>query len=701
MKDIFDNSIEYLKGVGPKKAELLNSELEIFTFRDLIYYFPFRYVDRSKFTPLNQLFPDMSYVQCIGRITQIEEVGKGRGKRLIVEFADSNNSIELVWFQGIKWVLEKIKQGETYVVFGRLNFFNQKFNIPHPEIELYEDFIKQPYSAGLQPVYSSGEKLKSKFLDSRGISKLTKTLIDTHIGVIAETLPDWITNPLKLPGLKEALKNIHFPENYEQVKHAQRRLKFEEAFFFQLNMLLGKIERQTKTKGIKFEKVGKYFHDFYQDNLPFTLTKAQKKVVREIWEDCKSGHQMNRLLQGDVASGKTIIAFMTMLLATGNGYQATLMAPTEILASQHYNTIMKLSEGLGIEIELLTGSTTASKKKKIYERLSEGSVNIIIGTHALIEDIVEYQNLGLVIIDEQHRFGVAQRAKLWGKNKISPHILVMTATPIPRTLSMTVYGDLDVSVIDELPFGAKKIQTIHFFESKRLIIYKLVRDEIAKGRQVYFVFPLINESSKLELKALMKEYDAIATEFPYPKYRIGILHGQMSAKDKEFEMQKFVDGTSQIMVSTTVIEVGVDVPNATVMIIENAERFGLSQLHQLRGRIGRISHKSYCILMTKNELNQIARKRIDIMVKTIDGFKIAEVDLELRGPGNLEGTQQSGLIPFKIIDLSQDQNIIKYSRERALEILEKDPEMQSEDNYLLRKTLDNMKNNRTFWAKIS
>jgi ATP-dependent DNA helicase RecG len=696
--DIFDTSIVYLKGVGPKRAEVLQSELQISSYRDLMYYFPYRYIDRSKMMPLSHVRPNAGYVQCLVTLIDFHEV-KGKGKnRLVATVADGNSEIELIWFQGIKWILDKLRLNQRYVIFGKAN--KQNSTLSHPEIELYTDFLKQPYSEGLQPMYNSTDALKKIGLDSRGIAKLTKTLIETSIDKLSETLPAYITQALKLLPLDKALQIMHYPSKLEEVAMAERRCKFEEIFYFHLGLNKAKAVREKTVKGIPFLKVGKLFTDFYNDSLPFKLTESQKKVIKEIWEDCKSGRQLNRLLQGDVGSGKTVVALMSMLLANGNGYQACLMAPTEILAIQHFNTIVKLVKELPVTVALLTGATKAKHRKKISEELQDGTMQILIGTHALIEDNVQFHSLGLVVIDEQHRFGVAQRAALWGKSKQPPHMLVMTATPIPRTLALTMYGDLDVSVINEFPHGEKKIQTLHYTERKRLLMYGLVRNQIAQGRQVYFVFPLIYESEKLDIKALMEEYDAIATEFPLPEYKIGILHGGMSSADKDFEMSRFSQGKTHILVATTVIEVGVDVPNATVMVIENAERFGLSQLHQLRGRIGRGIYQSYCVLMTKNDIGNTALKRIQTMVETLDGFKISEVDMELRGPGDPQGTQQSGLLPFKIIQLATDYNIIQYAYKLTKEIIREDSSLSLGKNLLLKQTLQKIKPEHAFWVRI-
>lgn len=699
--EILETKIEYLKGVGPKKSELLNSELEIYNFWDLFNYFPYRYIDRSKITSISNILLDAGFVQCIGKISSIEEfTSKKKSSRIVAEFTDGRATIELLWFQFPKWIKQKIRIGETYVVFGKPQKFNNKISISHPEIETYEEFLQRPFSDGLQPMYNSTEKLKKAGLDSKGIQKLLKILVENYTNKIQETLPSYILEEAKVINLQRAFKQIHFPSNFDEAFQAERRLKFEEIFFFHLNILKNKKLREKTVQGIKFNKVGSLFHNFYNDKLPFQLTQAQKKVIKEIWEDCKSGKQMNRLLQGDVGSGKTVVALMVMLLSSGNGFQSCLMAPTEILAQQHYKTISALTENLNIKVEILTGSTKKSKKTEIYSQLKTGDLDFVVGTHALIEDKVEFKNLGLVIIDEQHRFGVAQRAKLWQKYSKPPHILVMTATPIPRTLALTTHGDLDVSVINEFPFGEKKIKTLHFYDTKRLIMYDLVRKQIHQGRQVFFVYPLINESSKLELKALMEQYDEIAHHFPRPEYSHGIVHGNMTANEKEIEMQKFKKGINQILVATTVIEVGVDVGNASVMVIENSEHFGLSQLHQLRGRIGRSEHQSYCILMTKNEISATAKKRISTMVSTLDGFIISEVDLELRGPGDPEGTQQSGQIPFKLINPAFDLKVIKFSYETAKKILNEDTDLSLEKNSLLVLNLNRLQKNQNLWSRV-
>jgi ATP-dependent DNA helicase RecG len=698
--NILDTPIEYLKGVGPVRADILKKELKIFTFNHLLHYFPFRYVDRSKFYKVSEVNNDTTYFQIKGRIIDMHEVGQGRSRRLVATLWDETGNIELVWFKGIKWIVNKISSGKEYVVFGKPNHFKGRYNIPHPEIEEV-GVNKIDLGEKLQPFYYSSEKLKSKGLDSKGIGKIMKNLIPVVRDHLNETLTPEIIDNLKLIPREEALLNIHFPKDQKILQRAQARLKFEELFFIQLTLLELKIVRSEKVKGHVFNRVGNNFNDFYHKNLPFELTGAQKKVIKEIRADLGSGKQMNRLLQGDVGSGKTLVALMNMLIAVDNGFQACMMAPTEILAVQHYNSISKLLKGLDINIRLLTGSTKTAERKIIHEELQNGELPLLVGTHALIEDTVKFKNLGLVVIDEQHRFGVAQRAKLWKKNTIPPHILVMTATPIPRTLAMTFYGDLDVSVIDEMPPGRKPVKTVHFYDKDRLRVFGFMKKQIKEGRQIYVVYPLIKESEKLDLKDLMDGYESISREFPLPHYAISIVHGKLSSKDKDYEMQRFVRGETDIMVATTVIEVGVDVPNATVMIIENAERFGLSQLHQLRGRVGRGGSQSYCILMTKDKLTPDGMQRIRTMVGTTDGFKIAEADLRLRGPGDLMGTQQSGIVDLKIADLIRDEKILQYARTTAIKLLKNDPHLNKEDNRVIRKQLAYLNKNRIDWSRIS
>jgi ATP-dependent DNA helicase RecG len=691
--DILDTPIEYLKGVGPVRAEVLKKEVAVYNFNDLLNYFPFRYVDRSKFYKIKDINSDSTYIR-------IQMVGKPRSERLVAFLEDDSGVIELVWFKGAKWMINKLTTNEDYVVFGKPAFFNRKFNIPHPEIELASD-QKEDLGEKLRPFYSSTDKLKSKGLDSKGISKLTRNLVIQVKESIFETLSVDIIEQLKLLSRKESLLNIHFPKNQKILDRARARLIFEELFFIQLNLLKLKLLRIEKIKGHKFLVVGNYLNNFFHKNLPFELTNAQKKVVKEIRNDIGSGKQMNRLLQGDVGSGKTLVALMSMLIALDNKYQACLMAPTEILAKQHFETISKMLSNLGIEINLLTGSTKTADRKEIHDGLKNSTLQILIGTHALIEDTVKFKNLGLVVIDEQHRFGVAQRARLWKKNTIPPHVLVMTATPIPRTLAMTLYGDLDVSVIDELPPGRKPVKTAHYFDKDRLRVFGFMKKQIKAGRQVYVVYPLIKESEKLDLKDLTDGYESITRAFPLPEYAVSIVHGQMPVKDKDYEMQRFVKGETQIMVATTVIEVGMDIPNASVMIIENAERFGLSQLHQLRGRVGRGADQSFCILMTKDRLSEDGKQRIQTMVRTTDGFEIAEVDLRLRGPGDLHGTQQSGILDLKIADIIKDEKILKYSRNMAVDILTEDPHLEVEKNRPILQQLKYLSKNKPNWSLIS
>jgi len=698
--NILDNKIEYLKGVGPIRADILKKELNIFTFYQLLNHFPFRYVDRSIFYTIKEINSDSAYIQLKGKITNFQTAGKPRNQRLIATFKDEAGKIELVWFKGIKWIIDKLNTTDEYIVFGKPALFNNKFNIPHPEIELaseQESGLKEK----LQPFYPSTEKLKSKGLDSKGISKIVKNLIVQVKGFLPETFSNEIINKTKILDRESALINIHFPKDQQTLDKARIRLKFEELFFIQLKLLRLKLIRTEKIKGHKFPVVGFYLNDFYKIHLPFELTNAQKKVIKEIRADIGSGKQMNRLLQGDVGSGKTLVALMSMLIALDNNYQACLMAPTEILAKQHNASVSAMLSGLGVEIKVLTGSTKTAERKEIHTHLEEGSLNILIGTHALIEDVVQFKNLGLVVIDEQHRFGVAQRAKLWKKNTIPPHVLVMTATPIPRTLAMTLYGDLDVSVIDELPPGRKSIKTAHYYDKDRLKVFGFLKKQINAGRQVYIVYPLINESEKLDLKDLMDGYESIVRAFPLPGYAVSMVHGQMNPKDKDYEMQRFVKGETQIMVATTVIEVGVDIPNASVMVIENAERFGLSQLHQLRGRVGRGADQSFCILMTGYKVTNEGKQRIQTMVRTTDGFEIAEADLKLRGPGDLQGTQQSGILDLKIADIIKDEKILNYSRNIATDILNEDPHLELEKNLSVLKQLNYINKDKPDWSLIS
>jgi len=699
-RQFLDTPVEFLKGVGPKRAALLNSELNIRTFRDLIYYFPFRYIDRRKFTLISEISSDQMYVQLRGTIIEVQVIGEKRARRMTARLEDKSGIIELVWFRGLRWMKDSLKQGTEYVVFGKPAIFNKRYNIPHPEVETSEEYQKT-ISQTLEGMYSSTEKLKNRGLSNRNIIKLMKTLVEKLDRNVPETLSGDIIHKLHLVSLEEALKAIHFPDNMEALSKAQSRLKFEELFFIQLKLVKENLTRKDKVKGNTFSEIGEYTNTFYRDNLPFELTDAQKKVIREIRKDMGMGIQMNRLLQGDVGSGKTLVAVMGLLIALDNDFQGCLIAPTEILAYQHFNTIGKLLSGMDISISLLTGSTPQSERTKIHEGLLSGDLKILIGTHALLEESVRFKRLGLAVIDEQHRFGVAQRARIWQKGDIPPHILVMTATPIPRTLAMTLYGDLDISVIDELPPGRKPVKTYHYFDSARLRLFGFMRQKIAEERQIYIVYPLIRESEKLDLKDLMDGYESIVRAFPLPEYAVSIVHGKMKQQDKDYEMQRFIKKETQIMVATTVIEVGVDIPNASVMIIENAERFGLSQLHQLRGRVGRGADQSYCILMSGDKLSNEARERISTMVSTNDGFRIAETDLKLRGPGDLQGTQQSGVLDLKLANLVKDEQLIKFARNLAKEVLEDDPDLRSQSNQSMLDHLNRYYDHMMDWGRIS
>ncbi|MFO7671213.1 MAG: ATP-dependent DNA helicase RecG [Bacteroidales bacterium] len=700
MQQYLKQDIKFLPGVGPKRAELLQEELHITTFEDLLTHYPYRYVDRSKFYKTSEVTSDMPFIQIRGRIHGYASVGKGTGKRLTADFRDEYGRIELVWFKGAKWIPENHPVGKELVVFGKPTVFNRKLNLVHPELEDPEK--KQAVSSSLQAVYPTTEKLKDQYLTSRAISKLMANLIKGLPTRFEETLPSWLLHALHLVNLDTAVRQIHFPDHHNQVREAELRLKFEELFYIQLNILQGKTDRNKRYRGNVFEKVGETFNTFYQVHLPFELTGAQKKVMKEIRRDMGSGRQMNRLLQGDVGSGKTLVALMSMLIAMDNGFQSCIMAPTEILAQQHFASISKFLTGMDVRVELLTGSVKKGDRKPIHEGLLDGSLHILIGTHALIEDVVRFKNLGLVVIDEQHRFGVAQRARLWSKAEILPHVLVMTATPIPRTLAMTLYGDLDVSVIDELPPGRKPIITKHSFDSKRLQVFGFLKKQLDEGRQAYIVYPLIKESESMDYKDLADGLESISRAFPPPQYQVSVVHGQMRPEEKEASMRHFVAGRTHIMVATTVIEVGVDIPNATVMIIESAERFGLSQLHQLRGRVGRGSEQSYCILMSGYKLSEEGRKRLDTMVATNDGFEIAEVDLKLRGPGDIEGTQQSG-VPFnlKIAHLGRDFQILQLARDTAESIINEDPGLSLEKNWLFAKHIKKGNPGRLDWGSIS
>ncbi|MBJ6369380.1 ATP-dependent DNA helicase RecG [Snuella sedimenti] len=692
--------IDYLKGVGSNRADLLRKELGIHTYQDLINLFPNRYIDRTQYYKINQLQRNNAEVQIIGKLTSFKEISQKRGKRLVANFMDETGAMELVWFRGQKWIKESLKLNKPYVIFGKTNWFNGKFSMPHPEVEALEAHEKNLRSA-MQPVYPSTEKLSNKGISNRVISKIVQQLFIESNGKFTETLSNNLIDELNLISKREALFNIHFPKSQALLARAQFRLKFEELFYIQLQLIIKNQVHKSKIKGFPFEKVGHYFNTFFKEHLPFELTHAQKRVLKEIRADLGSNAQMNRLLQGDVGSGKTIVAFMSMLIAIDNGFQACLMAPTEILSVQHYNGLNLLCKPLNISIKILTGSTKTSTRKKIHESLENGELHILIGTHALLEDKVKFKNLGLAIIDEQHRFGVEQRSKLWRKNTSPPHVLVMTATPIPRTLAMSVYGDLDVSVIDELPPGRKAIKTVHRYDKNRLNVFKFIRDEIAKGRQVYIVYPLIQESESMDYKDLMDGYESIVRDFPPPDYQISIVHGKMKPADKEYEMQRFIKGETQIMVATTVIEVGVNVPNASVMIIESAERFGLSQLHQLRGRVGRGAEQSYCILMTSHKLSNDSKTRLETMVKSNDGFEIAEVDLRLRGPGDLMGTQQSGVLNLKIADIIKDNDILHSARYYAKKTLQNDPKLLLTENQAIINTYKELVRYKNIWNYIS
>lgn len=692
--------IDYLKGVGPNRADLLKKELGIHTFQDLLNLFPNRYLDRTQYYKIAQLQQTNAEVQIIGKITHIKTVEQKRGKRLVATFMDETGSMELVWFRGQKWIRENLKLNVPYVIFGKTNYFNGSFSMPHPEMELLEAHEKSIRSA-MQPVYPSTEKLGNSGITNRVINGLMQQLFLESKNAFAETLSKPLLEQLKLVSKKEALFNIHFPKSQAHLARAQYRLKFEELFYIQLQLIRKNLIHKSKIKGYPFDKIGNNFNTFFSEHLPFELTEAQKRVIKEIRNDLGSNAQMNRLLQGDVGSGKTIVALMSMLIALDNGFQACLMAPTEILSVQHYNSLFEMCKKLNTSIELLTGSTKTSKRREIHEKLENGELDILIGTHALLEDKVKFKNLGLAIVDEQHRFGVEQRSKLWHKNDYPPHVLVMTATPIPRTLAMSVYGDLDISVIDELPPGRKDIKTVHRFDANRLKVFRFIKDEISKGRQVYIVYPLIQESETMDYKDLMDGYESIVREFPLPEFQVSIVHGQMKPADKEYEMNRFIKGETQIMVATTVIEVGVNVPNASVMIIESAERFGLSQLHQLRGRVGRGAEQSYCILMTSHKLSADAKTRLETMVRTSDGFEIAEVDLKLRGPGDLMGTQQSGVLNLRIADIVKDSEILKIARSYAAQTLKADPNLASEENTSIKNTYAQLGKYRNIWNYIS
>lgn len=696
-----DTKIEFLKGVGPNRAEVLKKELGIFTFRQLLDYYPFRYIDKSKVYAIAEIDSDEAYLQLRGKVTRLQTLGERRAKRLVATFKDDTGSIQLIWFKGIKWLSSSIIVGKEYIVYGKPTKYRGQYNISHPDMdEVDQSLIANRVS--LEAVYSTTEYLSKMGLNSKGFHKIQKNLIVQVRHKIQETLPAEILEKLHLIDKETAVINVHTPQNEHLLQKARFRLKFEELFYLQLGLLRQKVVKKKTIKGNVFNQIGENFNTFYKEKLPFELTGAQKRVIREIRKDIGSGKHMNRLLQGDVGSGKTVVALLTMLIALDNGFQACLMAPTEILATQHYEGIKELLDGTNVQIQLLTGSVKVAARRVLHEELESGQLNILIGTHALIEDKVKFQNLGFVVIDEQHRFGVQQRAKLWAKGKVNrPHILVMTATPIPRTLAMTFYGDLDVSVIDELPPGRKEIKTTHRFDSSRLNVFGFMEEEVKKGRQIYVVYPLIQESEKMDYKDLMDGYESMARRFPLPQYKISIVHGQMKAADKEFEMQRFVKGETQIMVATTVIEVGVNVPNASVMVIESAERFGLSQLHQLRGRVGRGAEQSYCILMTGNKLSSDGKTRMETMVKTNDGFELSEVDLKLRGPGDIQGTQQSGLLNLNIADLARDGQILQMARDTVVEILKEDPDLELPKNHRLKTNINLLFGNKVNWSRIS
>jgi ATP-dependent DNA helicase RecG len=699
--NLLETPIEYLKGVGPNRGALLRKELGIFKYGDLVNFFPNRYIDRTRYYKINELQNNIAEVQIIGKIINIKTVEFGRNqKRLVATFVDDTGQMDLNWFQGHKWIKESLKLNEVCVIFGKCAQYGNQYSMAHPEIELLSEHEKSLRSA-MQPVYPSTETLTNRGITNRVVNKMMQQLFLETQALYSETLPTYLTSELKLIPKNAALFNIHFPKNAEILAKAQFRLKFEELFFIQLQLITKNLIRKHKIKGHPFTTVGDFFNDFYQNHLPFQLTNAQKRVIKEIRTDMGSNAQMNRLLQGDVGSGKTIVAFMSMLLALDNGFQACLMAPTEILANQHFIGLSELAHSLNINIKILTGSTKIAARRIIHEELENGTLQILIGTHALLEDKVKFQNLGLAVIDEQHRFGVEQRSKLWKKNTVPPHILVMTATPIPRTLAMSLYGDLDISVIDELPPGRKPIQTVHRFDSNRLKVWKFIRDEIALGRQIYIVYPLIQESEKMDFKDLMDGYESISRDFPLPQYSISILHGKMKPVEKDAEMKRFSEGKTNIMVATTVIEVGVNVPNASVMIIESAERFGLSQLHQLRGRVGRGADQSYCILMTSFKLSSDSKTRMETMVSTNDGFEIAEVDLKLRGPGDLMGTQQSGVLNLQIADIVRDRDILLLARNYAIKILKDDAPLQKTENAILKAVFIELTKKKNIWNYIS
>ena len=695
-----NNPIYYIRGISNARASKLSSEIGLRTINDLLHFFPYRYIDRTKFHKINELVNNTSEVQIIGAITDVKTIKQKTGTRLIARFQDETGFLELVWFKGHKWIKDSLKINTQYVIYGKLNHFNGMFSIVHPEMDILSDY-KAKLQTKLQPIYSSTDKLVNSGVSNKVFRGYIQELLQQIFEKIEESLSSELISAHQLIGKKEALLNIHFPTSPEMLEKAQYRLKFEELFFIQLQLIRKKIIRKNKIKGYVFAKVGDFFNEFYSNYLPFNLTNAQKKVLKEVRKDVASNAHMNRLLQGDVGSGKTIVALLTMLLAVDNGFQASIIAPTEILATQHYYAISDLLKKMNISVDLLTGSTKVKKRREIHKNLENGQLHILIGTHAILEEKVSFKNLGIAIIDEQHRFGVAQRSKMWKKNKLPPHILVMTATPIPRTLAMSVYGDLDISVIDELPPGRKEVQTVHRFDKNRLAVFNFMKKEIEKGRQVYVVYPLIKESQAMDYKDLMDGFESISREFPIPKYQISIVHGKMKASDKEYEMQRFVKGETHILVATTVIEVGVNVPNASIMVIESSERFGLSQLHQLRGRVGRGGDQSYCVLLSGVKLSSEAKTRLKTMVETSDGFKIAEVDLKLRGPGNMMGTQQSGVLNLRIADVVKDSPILYNARNAAIDLLKEDPNLVKPENNQIHKTFAEISKTSGAWSNIS
>lgn len=696
----FTTNITYLSGIGPAKAAVMQKELGINNANQFLNFFPHRYIDKSRVYKIKELQTSQSEVQLKGIVTELKEIKQKRGSRLVAYFKDDTGVIELVWFRVTKWLKDSIKLNETYVIFGKANFFNGQFSMSHPDMEL-EIHHKKNFTAGLQAIYPSTEKMSAKGFNQKMMAKAMQGLLKDCYRDIEETLSEDIVKTLNLLPKKEAMLQIHFPKNHEALAKAKKRLKIEEFFYIQLQLIRNKLVRKDKIKGFVFERVGDYFNNFYKNGLQFNLTNAQKRVVKEIRADMATGAHMNRLLQGDVGAGKTIVALLSILVALDNNFQAAMLAPTEILAAQHYQAVKELTTSFGISVRLLTGSSRVKERREIHAALEDGSLQILIGTHAILEDKVKFKNLGLAVIDEQHRFGVAQRSKMWMKNTLPPHILIMTATPIPRTLAMSAYGDLDVSVIDELPPGRKAIQTVHRYDNNRLRVFKFMRDEIEKGKQIYVVYPLIEESEAMDYKDLQDGYESIQRDFPLPDYKISIVHGKMKPVDKEFEMQRFVKGETQIMVATTVIEVGVNVPNASVMVIESAERFGLSQLHQLRGRVGRGADQSYCILMSGVKLSNDSKTRLETMVRTTDGFEIAEVDLKLRGPGNLMGTQQSGVLNLKIADLVRDNQELAIARNKAIEVLTEDPNLVLSKNKPIYRTYQQIHKKMSIWANIS